>query len=161
MALLDPGRNFDPFDRIRKSIPGPRKSLDIPGVARIVQDHPAQLLDRRIERGVEFNVRIVRPQRLLEFLAADNLAMPSQQIAQEAKRLGLNLELGAALAQLPRRQVSFIRTEANLVGRAANCSNGGIEFQGRPGSRRGTSAFHRNVDPASAWPEVLRSLAQF
>ena len=87
--------------------------LDVNRVLGFVAQRFPQSPDRDIQAGLEFNEGVFRPELRFQLLARDQFPGTLQQGAQHQKRLGLEANPVAELAQITRIQIHFVGTEAN------------------------------------------------
>ena len=95
------------LDGTYESIPAPGQSFDKTRMAGGVTQRLANLVDRRVDAPVEVHKGAVAPKFLPQFLAGDHFARTRQQGHKHPKRLVLQLDLDAALAQLTGGEVGF------------------------------------------------------
>ena len=83
------------------------------GIIRRVPQSVAQPVDGAADAVVEVDEYTLRPERLPELVAAQDLIGAIEQKLQSAKRQILNLDLDAVLAEFTGTQISLEDAEAN------------------------------------------------
>ena len=80
---------------------------------RRVAQRVAQLANRRVQALIKINKGFVGPNLFPQFFAGDEIPGPLEQHPQHLKRLLLELDPNAALAQLTGREVGFKDAETH------------------------------------------------
>jgi hypothetical protein len=106
-------RRWRRIDRRNKTISSLRQSLDEARGLGVVAEHNTQAVDCLIQAVIEINVEIVRPQSLSEVVANEDLAGTFPQCEERLKRLVLQFEPYAVLAQLARSGIRFEDAKAD------------------------------------------------
>ena len=101
-----------------EAIAAPGKRFHIPGVLSVVSQSVTNLLYAEIKPALKINEGIVSPERLLNFLAVNNLSRPIRKQKEYAEWLRVEFEGDSGLAQYPVGGVQFEGPEADESGGA-------------------------------------------
>jgi hypothetical protein len=85
--------------------------LNVAGIVSVIVQRLPQLANRHAEAAVKIDKRILRPQAVSKFLAADYLSGVFQERDEEPIRLLLQLDASPVLQELSRCGVYLKRTE--------------------------------------------------
>jgi hypothetical protein len=108
-------RDSERVQRGDETIPAAWNRFDESRVFRRVAQGQANFLDGRVQALVEFNERAGRPNGPMQFLTGNQLARAADQQLQNSKRLFLELDPAALLAQLSGSEVQFESPEPDDV----------------------------------------------
>src|SRR5579862_4660995 len=99
-------------DRPDEAVATAVERLDVARVFRVVIEGLPEFFDGAVEAEVEVDEGIFRPKFFLEFVAGDDRARALEQCRKDLKRLLLELDPNARLAQLAGFQIQFEHPEA-------------------------------------------------
>jgi hypothetical protein len=91
-----------PVNLSHESLSAPGQGLDVTRLVGRITQRLAQPVDRRVDAVLELDNRVVRPEEFLKFAPAHQPAWTLQQQTEDLKRLLLQTDAEAALAQFPR-----------------------------------------------------------
>src|SRR5437762_1952195 len=99
------------INRRYEPVAATRERLNKPGALSVIAECLSQLTDGTVDRIIEINVGVPRPQPLLNIFPGDDLTRAFNKHAENLKRLLLQLESDAVLSKFSRPCVQLKDTE--------------------------------------------------
>jgi hypothetical protein len=103
------------FDWRDKAVATPWKGFNEPGMLRRVAQYLPKLANRRVQAIVNVDERAIRPQRVSQFITADQFSGTIQEQGEDLKGLDLKSDLFSVLEDLTSPQVDREIPEARHV----------------------------------------------